>query len=74
MQSDSYCDDRINGFHPPSELCAGEPGKDTCQGDSGGPLVVFKDGGYELAGVTSWGYGCGGSTPGVYGDVYGKCR
>jgi len=43
---------------------------DTCQGDSGGPLVVEEDGKYVLHAATSWGYGCAGSTPGVYARVY----
>lgn len=50
---------------------------DTCQGDSGGPLVCDGeettveqfDERYAQMGVTSWGYGCGLETPGLYTRV-----
>ncbi|XP_071520050.1 uncharacterized protein [Panulirus ornatus] len=53
-------------------LCAGgEQGKDTCKGDGGGPLVCSgPDGSVQLAGLVSWGIGCGHpGVPGVYVNV-----
>ena len=54
-------------------LCAGSPigGIDTCHGDGGGPLACkVSDGRFILAGVTSWGNGCGHPERyGVYSDL-----
>lgn len=51
-------------------VCAGHTRgtKDSCNGDSGGPLVIKSaNGSLSLAGLVSWGYGCGHAyRPGVY--------
>lgn len=53
-------------------ICAGgEEGKDACEGDGGSPLVCRgQDGSAQLAGLVSWGIGCGRrGIPGVYTNV-----
>jgi len=62
------------GWVDETMVCAGNCGgneKDSCQGDSGGPMVIKNSEGlFEIVGITSWGLGCAGATPGVYADVY----
>lgn len=51
-----------------SFICAGgEGGKDACEGDGGSGLYCSQDGVIKVAGLVSWGIGCGqAGVPGVY--------
>lgn len=63
----AQCRQAYGDYIDSSVVCAGLPqgGADSCNGDSGGPLVVPNDNTWALAGVVSWGDGCG--LPGRYG-------
>lgn len=61
-----FSDDFPRDYH----VCAGQAGRDTCQGDSGGPLMCFIDERkWTLTGISSFGFGCGSTLPGVYTDT-----
>merc|ERR1719273_163287 len=56
-----------------TQFCAYTKGEDTCHGDSGSPLLIDVDVSttshqYVIAGITSFGRGCG-TGPGVYTKV-----
>jgi len=75
LRPDSDCDARYPGAYAGARMvCAGggsaaRNNPDTCQGDSGGPLALPTAAGYRLAGLTSFGAGCGRqNTPGAYVD------
>lgn len=66
------CNTYYVGSIQDSMFCAGkdEGGVDACQGDSGGPISCFNGTRYKLAGLVSWGVGCGRSKkPGVYTKI-----
>ncbi|KAL7844323.1 hypothetical protein SRHO_G00228620 [Serrasalmus rhombeus] len=72
--NNTVCSQLMNDEVTPRMICAGvlAGGVDACQGDSGGPMssVDPNSGRLFLAGVVSWGDGCGRKNrPGVYTRV-----
>ncbi|KAI1292137.1 Serine protease 44 [Halotydeus destructor] len=57
-------------LHPGFVCAGGEAGKDACEGDGGSPLVCEVGGVWKVAGIVSWGIGCGqAGVPGVYASM-----
>ena len=71
IDSNATCSNYEAGFNSQTMLCASTPSfsVDTCQGDSGGPLAIFESGQWKIAGITSFGDGCGWLSPGYYTKV-----
>lgn len=76
LKPDSTCQARYGAqFSAERGVCAGggsapADNPDTCQGDSGGPLTIVAGGQTKLAGITSFGEGCGRpDTPGIYTEA-----
>lgn len=59
--SQNNCSDVMRGRITDNMLCAGTLGdsQDACSGDSGGPMVIRFGDTWFLAGLVSWGEGCG---------------
>ena len=75
VMDQNTCQSRLQGtrlgssflLHPGFLCAGGEEGKDACKGDGGSPLVCEVEGAWQLAGIVSWGVGCGTrDIPGVY--------
>lgn len=72
LTSKDICNARelYDGLVEDTMICAGLGVVDACQGDSGGPAMAYIEGSPVLAGIVSWGVGCGGGKyPGVYVNV-----
>ena len=69
VTTEAACLRAFSGINFDTQICAGSPdiGKDSCQGDSGGPILFTDDGQDYVAGIVSFGRGCGAEGfPSVY--------
>lgn len=67
-----FCEAKMQGYFysPETMFCAYRYSYDACQGDSGGGLMVLHENRWYIAGIISYGIGCGTpEVPGIYTDV-----
>jgi len=62
--SNSQCNSYYGNIQS-THMCTYASGRDSCQYDSGGPIYIMLNGLVNIAGIITYGSGCGGSYPSV---------